>query len=327
MRTEILIVGQGLAGTVLAWELERAGFPCVIADAGHDTAASRVAAGVVNPITGARIVKSWRVDTLMPAARETYHAIEQELRVPLWREVRVRRLYLDDRERRVLGEKQSRGELGDYIGAADADGFWIEGAGQLDVPMLLVAARARWQAAGVLRAERVDFTQALLEYELVIDCTGAAGGPFDFVPWAFSKGQILNLAMAGLAPDVVLNRGHWLLPCGDGMAKAGATHEPARRDTAPTPEAREQLTASVTGMCEHPFTVTSHDAGVRSYVADKRPVAGRHPGNPRLGVLNGLGAKGASFAPMLARQWVRHLAESAPFDRDVDVRRFWRGQA
>ena len=325
--SEVLIVGQGLAGTVLAWELERAGIACVIADAGHEQAASRVAAGVLNPVTGQRIVKSWRVDILLPIAREAYRAMEKELGLPLWRDVRVRRLYLDDRERTVLAEKQAKGVLGDYIGGADEEGFWIEGAGSLDLPALLIAARARWKAAGVLREERVDFAKALNEFELVIDCTGASGGPFGFVPWAFSKGQILHLDLqASLEPDVVLNRGYWLLPMGERRAKAGATHEPARTDLAPTPDARAELAKGVSDMNLGDYTITAHEAGVRSYLADKRPAVGRHPGNPRLGVLNGLGAKGTLFAPALAQQWVRHLVEGMRFEAEVDVARYWKGQ-
>ncbi len=327
MTSEVLIVGQGLAGTVLAWELERAGIACVIADAGHEQAASRVAAGVLNPVTGQRIVKGWRVDTLLPLARDAYRAMEKELGLPLWRDVRVRRLYLDDRERTVLAEKQARGVLGDYIGGADEEGFWIEGAGHLDLPALLIAARARWKAAGVLREERVDFAQALNEHELVIDCTGASGGAFGFVPWAFSKGQILHLDVQGLQPDVVLNRGYWLLPVGERGAKAGATHEPARTDVVPTPDGRAELAKGVNGMNPGPYTITAHEAGVRAYLADKRPAVGRHPANPRLGVLNGLGAKGTLFAPALAQQWVRHLVEGIPFEAELDVARYWRSHA
>lgn len=325
MSANLLIVGQGLAGTMLAWECERAGIPFTIADEGHAQAASRVSAGIINPITGQRIVKSWRVDTLLPLAREAYRSLERALGVPLWREMRVRRFYLNEDERRVLAEKQARGDLADYAGATDGDGFWIEGAAQVDVAALLVAARARWRAAGVLREERVDLAQAQPDVSLAIDCTGASGGAFGFVPWQFSKGECLTVRVEGLAPDVVLNRGHWVLPMGAGLARVGATHAPARRDRTRTPEARATLEASLTSMSSREFAVIDHEAGVRVYVADKKPVAGRHPANPKLGVLNGFGAKGTLFAPALARQWVSHLADGTPFDRDVDVIRTWRG--
>jgi glycine/D-amino acid oxidase-like deaminating enzyme len=65
----------------------------------------------------------------------------------------------------------------------------------------------------------------------------------------------------------------------------------------------------------------AQEAGARVYLPDKKPVAGRHPADPRLGVLSGLGAKGVLFAPALARQWARHLTEGAPFDPEVNVAR------
>jgi len=77
-------------------------------------------------------------------------------------------------------------------------------------------------------------------------------------------------------------------------------------------------------MSSERFVVTEQQAGVRVYLGDKRPVAGRHPGDSGLGLLSGLGAKGTLFAPGLARQWVNHLREGVPFDAEVDVARLWR---
>lgn len=346
MLPDLLIVGQGLAGTLLAWECERAGLAFEIADAGHAWAASRMAAGIINPITGQRIAKSWRVDAFLPVARETYRMLEQELGVPLWREMRVRRLYLNELERRVLAEKQASGELAGYAGATDGDGFWIEGAARVDVPALVGAARERWRRNGRLREECVALETAGHRFGLVIGCGGAelrlnagtpvrlgggrlggTAGPFGFVRWQYSKGESLLGTIDGLAPDVVLNRGHWLLPLGERRAMIGSTHVPGCCDTALTAQARSALEASVTTMTRQPFTCEEHQAGVRVSVADKKPVIGRHPANPRLGVFNGLGAKGALVAPSLARQWVRHLTDGATIDREVDVARLWRGPA
>jgi glycine oxidase len=155
MSAAILIVGQGLAGTLLAWALERAGRSFVIADAGHAMAASRAAAGIINPITGRRLVKSWRIDELLPLARSAYCEMEAELGVALWREMRVRRRFRDERERRVFAEKAARGDLAPFAGDADETGFWITPAARVDVPALLTAARRRWLAEGKLREARV----------------------------------------------------------------------------------------------------------------------------------------------------------------------------
>jgi len=327
MRADILIVGQGLAGTLLAWEFERAGIPFAVVDGGHSTASSRVAAGIINPITGRRLVKSWRVDQLLPVARAAFRELEAALGVPLWQEMRVRRLFADDRERRVLADKNARGEFGSFVGAVDHDGFWIEGAARVDLPALLTTARERWRAQGRLRAVECDAGASIGSHELVIDCTGvsgARGGKFSFVPWEYSKGEVLTLAVNGLAPDVIVNGGHWVLPIGPGVAWVGATHQPGVRDVGPTADGRAVLEQSARMLLPgRNVTVTGQMAGVRVNLPDKRPVVGRHPTNVRLGVFNGLGAKGALLAPALARQWVNHLTEGMPFDVEVGVERFW----
>lgn len=330
MRPDILILGQGLAGTLLAWELERAGIDFSLVDTGHAAAATTAAAGIINPITGRRLVQSWRVESLLPAARALYRDLEAALGVPLWRDLRVRRLFADERERTTWREKSARGELAPFAGAGDAEGFWVEPAARVDLGALLGAARGRWLAMGRLRTENVDAVDpavAMAGHACVIDCTGRAAaraGAFGFVPWEFSHGEMLELAVEGLAPDVVLNRRHWIVPVAAGTAWVGATHMPGVHEVAPTSSARLTLEASARDLlgAAHPFVVTGQRAGVRVNLPDKRPVAGRHLERPRLGLINGLGAKGALWAPMLARQWVEHLKLGAPFDPEVNVARF-----
>lgn len=319
----VLIVGQGLAGTVLGLGFERAGLSFVIADAGHKHAASHAAAGIINPVTGRRLVKTPRIEELFPLARSIYREIEAQLGVPLWRELRVRRLYRDERERRIFAEKQAKGDLRPFAGEADEAGFWIAPAARVDVPALLTASRAHWLKAGSLREMTVDWARLDPAFELVIDCTGAAArcGPFAALNFSWSKGETLQIDAPDLDPDVILNRGHWLLPLGAGTAWVGATHEPGVADATPTVAARETLLSAATGLTGGTVSLLAQFAGVRLTTADKLPVAGRHPLNPRLGICSALGARGALFAPWLARRWVEHLLAGAQFDPMTAVSR------
>ncbi len=327
MPAPILIVGQGLAGTVLGWTFERAGIAFEIIDAGHASAASRVGAGIINPITGQRIVKSRGVDVLLPRALAVYRVMEAQWGVSLVRAMRVRRFFNDDRERRVFAEKSATGELAPYAGEADADGFWIEGAARVDTAALIATARARWLADGRLREERVDLPAALGRYDGVILCTGAndcGGLAWGDVNCARATGEILTLAVGGLAPDVILNRGHWILPTAEGLAKMGATYTREGAELSAV-VAREELTKSATRLLDgRAFAVVTQEAGVRVTSPDRYPLVGRNPREPRLGIFNGLGSKGALLAPWLAHQWVNHLTEGVRFDREVAMARFAR---
>jgi glycine oxidase len=189
MTPDVLIVGQGIAGTLVAWELDRAGVSFVVASDGG-AAASAAAAGIVNPITGRRLVKSWRVETLLPLARETYAEIERSLGATLWHDMRVRRLFADEGERATFAAKQRRGELAPFAGAGDDEGFWIESAARVDLPLLLSASRKRFSETGRYRTEVVaSLAHECERYAWVIDCRGVAGAratEFAFVPWEFS---------------------------------------------------------------------------------------------------------------------------------------------
>jgi glycine oxidase len=328
MRADVLIVGQGIAGTLLAWECERAGISFAIADPGPATAATSIAAGLINPIAGRRLAKPFRCDTLLPLARGVYRELEVALGVPLWVDVQIRRWLADDCERRIAREKHARGELAPYVAADGVDDkmVTIHGAARIDLPTLLRVARARWQAQGKLRPSEADFAAEAERHGVAIDCRGFAGarsGSFGFVPWEFSKGEVLEIAVDGLAADTVLHRGHAMVPLAGQRAWVGATHAPGLTDFAPSLSARTALEGSASLALGRSFTTIAQRAAVRVNLPDRLPVAGRHPAHDRLGVINGLGAKGALFAPLLARLWVNHLTGSAPFDGEIDVRRFW----
>lgn len=325
---KILIVGQGLAGTVLGWSLERAGIEWRMIDAGHDHAASRVAAGVINPVTGQRWVKTWRVDELWPGAKQFYQTIGDDLGVPLWREMKVRRYWRTDKQERVLRNKMERGVLAPYIESIDEQSCVIAPVGRVDVAAMMSAARQRWLADDRLTEGRVDWQ--VLEDDcdtLVIDCTGAAarGGPFSEWDFAVSKGEVLRVSAPNLDPDLILHRGHWVLPVENEDAWLGATHEPGIDDVAPTNAAREALLTTAEMLTGEIFIPTEHLAGLRLASADMHPVVGRHPENPHRGILSALGSKGVLYAPWLARQWVEHLQQGKTFDPEADVARSFSG--
>lgn len=330
MRPDILIVGQGLAGTMLGWELERAGISFAILDDGHATSATAVAAGIINPVTGRRLVKSWKYETQFSVARASYQAMGAALNEAIWHDVRIRREFVDERERATGSDPKRQAELSAYLESADERGWWLRMAGRVDLPRLLSGMRERWRLGGKMRTESVKLTHEIERHALVVDCRGVAGtdeAPFRFVPWEYSKGEVVELAVDGLEPGVVLNRRIWVMPMGAGKALAGATHEPGLRDVTPTRNGLGFIADAVGVILPGvTYEITGHRAGVRVNLPDKRPVAGRHPSRSSLGLVNGLGAKGGLWAPALARAWVEHLVHGRSFDREFDVARFAGGE-
>ena len=75
MHIDILIIGQGICGTMLSWFLQKAGKSFLIIDDNNADAPSKVSAGIINPVTGRRFVYSWMIDTVMPFATQTYKEV------------------------------------------------------------------------------------------------------------------------------------------------------------------------------------------------------------------------------------------------------------
>ena len=75
MYVDYLIVGQGIAGTFLSYYLIRAGKKVIVIDEYNPATASRVASGIINPVTGRRVVTTWMIDELLPFAQNAYSEI------------------------------------------------------------------------------------------------------------------------------------------------------------------------------------------------------------------------------------------------------------
>ncbi|MFK7850292.1 MAG: hypothetical protein AB8D78_04870 [Akkermansiaceae bacterium] len=77
MPEEWVIVGQGLAGSCLALKLLEREIPFRIVDQGSG-GSSRVAAGLINPVTGRNFEPSWLIEDFHPVAIEFYRHLEKK---------------------------------------------------------------------------------------------------------------------------------------------------------------------------------------------------------------------------------------------------------
>jgi hypothetical protein len=94
-----LIIGQGLAGSVLAWQAAWRGDQLIVVDAGNSNTASAVAAGLVMPLSGQRLVSRPDYPALLAAAEACYRRIEQETGQTLFRSRIIERRFVSAMER------------------------------------------------------------------------------------------------------------------------------------------------------------------------------------------------------------------------------------
>src|SRR5687767_1656267 len=75
MHVDVLIIGQGICGTMLSWFLEKEGKTFLVIDDAQENSSSRLAAGIINPVTGRRYVTTWMYEELLAFAKATYAEI------------------------------------------------------------------------------------------------------------------------------------------------------------------------------------------------------------------------------------------------------------
>jgi glycine/D-amino acid oxidase-like deaminating enzyme len=73
MQVDYLIVGQGICGTWLSWYLTKQDRSFIVIDKNEPITASKVSAGIINPVTGRRMVRVWMAEQILSFAREAYH--------------------------------------------------------------------------------------------------------------------------------------------------------------------------------------------------------------------------------------------------------------
>ena len=71
-KVDYIIVGQGLVGTWISYYAKAFGKNFIIINDPQTPSATSVASGVINPVTGRRIVQTWMIDVLLPNALEAY---------------------------------------------------------------------------------------------------------------------------------------------------------------------------------------------------------------------------------------------------------------
>jgi glycine/D-amino acid oxidase-like deaminating enzyme len=344
-RVDFVAVGQGLAGTTLAWQLRRRGLRVLVVDR-EGGGSSRIAAGLVTPVTGKRLAKSWRWDELYPAAVAFYRDLESDLGEAIFHQRPAIRLFATPEERDEF-DRRAASVLAGLVRTLDRvpdafdaplGGFEMPTAARLDVPRYLNLSRDHFQREGAYRSADLDPSR---DVELVPDgvrlprlgvearglvfCRGFAPGTdpwFGGVKFNAAKGEILTLRIPGLPEDRVVHRGVWLAPAGGDVFRCGSTYTWSPLDCEPTTEGRAEIESRLREFLRLPFEVIDHRAAVRPVIDAGYPVLGQHPGFPQLAYFNGLGSKGSLLAPFFAGQLAACLADGGEIEPAVDVRRW-----
>jgi glycine/D-amino acid oxidase-like deaminating enzyme len=343
---DYLIVGQGIGGTSLAWHLHEAGKKVLLVNDSSLPSSSKVAAGIFNPLTGKKLVKTWLADALFPYAQHFYSKIDEKLGGRILHPASIFRPFRSIEEQNSYIARTADPGISAYIRDSNAEnipqhvhtpygGMEVIKSGWVDLPVLLEKSREYFIANDQYAESSFDAADLHFKdghvswnnrrFDKVILCQGYFAHQnnfFNWLPFTPVKGEILEVEMEQL-PDQIVNQGIFILPVSGLKCRVGATYSWDNLNWEITESAKEELEAKLQPLLKVPYRITGQVAGIRPSSMDRRPMLGMHPENPRLGIFNGLGTKGVTLAPYFANHFAEFLTSDKELDDAVNIKRYF----
>lgn len=343
----VAILGQGLAGTVLALRLFERKIDFFIVDDLYQSSSSLVAAGLWNPIVFRRINKGWMADEFIGELEEFYPRMEILLGETFYKPRPVWRIHGSKQERDKWFEKNdlpgfrpylfnSPPQLWDDFGQQPEFGEGeVRHAGYLDIPVFLDAARRFFEMKGNYRQASTSGAPSFKELDRIfgkegsisriIDCRGnksAKSNWWSYLPFGLTKGEVLTIRCADLTLNRTFNAGFFVLPLGNALFRVGATFSWKDKSPEPTENGKRELLEKFEEYFGTNYEIIDHKAGIRPTVQDRKPLIGRHPKLDNLYIFNGLGTKGVMLAPFLSKHLAKAIFENSTLLDEVNIDRF-----
>ena len=335
-----LIIGQGLAGSILALNLEKRGKRVFVIDNKHEHSSSMVAAGIVNPITGHRLNITDGFFDYLPVAKQFYYDVSSMFAAPIWHDINQLRLIktqgqLDYWHQRIQQE-QYKGLLDKQLMSGDSPQSncfrkvehgvaRVYESAYVDTETFLKKTQQYLHDRNALLQQPFKYDQLILseegvEYQTIransiIFCEGhqAISNPWlKTLPFKLAKGQILNLESDLYEQNRMLNWGHWLLPKAGVKIQLGSNFEWNKVDYKQDATETEKLLASMNEYTNIDARLNSVSVGVRPSTKQRKPFVGRIKPIPNAYCFNGFGSKGCLLIPYFAEMLSEHLLDKKP---------------
>lgn len=344
-QVDYLIVGQGLAGTILATEVQNRGLSYKIIDAGVQFGSSYVAAGVINPLVLKRLTKSWRAKDFVDYNPPFYKKLNSDLGVNVYFENDLFKLINSEDEKTFWSKRYHEEDVSYFI---DQKLQSLKNTEKWKSPFSIGRVRhCSWVDLKTLLNEfRLTYHSNILEesfdYDLleikedgirynetmakrIVFCDGAKimKNPFfSYIPMGLNKGELITIESKTLDLKEMHKKKVFVLPIKENVYKIGATFEWRWEYNGPTTKKREELVRDLNQLINVPYKIINHEAGVRPSVKDRRPLLGAHPHHQSIYLFNGMGSRGCLMAPLLSKELIDFIENDQELPKEVNINRF-----
>ncbi len=313
---DYLIIGQGLAGSILSYRLLKMGKKVAIINRFDPKSASYIAGGIFSPIAGQRIAKIWQADEIYPQMAEFYTTLEKDLSCSFFHKMPYIKLLINDDLKKFAQRRLDDPEYTSFIKKIEhnvkgkkIDAIEIQHTGWMNTNTFLDTYRTFLEAQDAYIEDWFDVDQLVMsEKEIqykninaqkIVFANGlqATQNPFfnhhRFIP---TKGELLTVKM-NAPQNAIINGNAFVLPIGNGLFHVGATFAREFADTLPTQKGKEWLCTELEKLIDISYEIIDHKAGIRPTTPGHRPIVEWHEQHQNVGIFTGFGAKGVSYIP------------------------------
>ena len=339
MNVDYLIVGGGISGRLLQIELMKRGFSTIVYDKSNANHSTRVAAGLVNPVVGKFFTIGWRSEQYFPSLASYYKDLEEMLKSQFFSSKPIKRIIASAGEQNIWLSKAHLGKYIDFCSFSHEDitglntSFGILNihlAGEMDTEAFLAACNK------TLPTLSESFNYALLDtdnqkyqavsYGNIVFCEGYEShkNPYfkDHIQVVPTKGELLEIRAQGIPKDSIYLGPVFIQFIGNDLWRVGATYEQNQSSLEPTSLMRDDLEVKLNKLINVPYEVINHYCGIRPASIDRKPIMGKHPHIESMYVVNGMGSKAISMAPLLMQEMSDYMEHGITLPSEVDIKRF-----
>ncbi len=217
MHYDYIIVGQGIAGTMLSNALLKHHKKILVVDQSFSSTSLAIGGGMYSPIIFKRFTKAWMVDKLLPQLIRDYTELEQLLNIHFLDKKDILRIFASEQEKKLWQNKCIEEAYWNYLYDEIVEDYSplihapygygrVKNAGSVNLHLLLNAFRNYLKLKKLLREERLNYEEIIFEdgevkwkgvsAKKIIFCEGyyaLNNNPFfNDLPFVLAKGELLK---------------------------------------------------------------------------------------------------------------------------------------
>lgn len=335
---DYLIVGQGIAGSSLAYCLMQQGKSVVVMDNPRQLSASAVAAGLMQGVSGKFLTRNEFLMKCYDITLPLFKNMESVFETSLLTEMDTYRFAEEIQLKKF--EKKRRNP--------DYEGCFHPELVDCTLPNITIPNCIKVLKSHVVQTSRfLDLFRnyfkdhnALVETYVspraltlqpdsvtyddihakkIIFCTGGLATKLPFfkhLPLRTIKGETILFSTPDLPQDRILQRRLWVVPYGNQVFKMGGNYDPTQA-CLPTQKTLDIFTAFMAECGVSQYEVIHQMSGFRCFLEDQFPICGFLPEQPQIGLFCGFGSKGFITAPAMAALWAEDIEHGSKLPSDV----------